>query len=52
MSPERILECAERVRQAQKAEQKLRRLDSKIEAGRPVPLEFRDKLAAKIGRAA
>lgn len=48
MSPERVLEHAEKVRELYTAEHELAKLEAKIAAGHTNLTSFRDRLAAKV----
>lgn len=45
---ERTLAAAEAVRRAYRDEKRLARLESKRKAGRPIPVEFAEKLAGRL----
>jgi hypothetical protein len=48
MTPEQVIEHAEKVRRIQQAERELARLDAKIAAGHEQLLKPRDQIAEKL----
>lgn len=51
MTPERLLEHAERVREACQVERKLARLEVKVEHGHDNLVPFRERLAERLASA-